>query len=164
MTYPCGRCRVEKPRSDFYPDKTSAKGHHSICRECVKADRKRRYADDPAKHTARNRAYWLTHKDQFREAGRRLRTRALEAYGGRCQCCSEVTPEFLAIDHVHNDGEAHRRELGGYGRSIYRWLAANEFPQDGRFQLLCHNCNMAKGLYGGCPHQGTPPGKRAKAA
>jgi hypothetical protein len=26
----------------------------------------------------------------------------------------------------------------------------NEFP-DG-FQVLCHNCNLAKGYYGECPH------------
>jgi radical SAM protein with 4Fe4S-binding SPASM domain len=61
---------------------------------------------------------------------------------------------------VNNDGEAHRRELKGYGRSINRWLKLQGFPHDGRFQLLCHNCNIAKGCYGGCPHQGTVPGRR----
>lgn len=61
--------------------------------------------------------------------------------------------EFLGIDHVNNDGEAHRREMAGYGRAIYQWLRHHDYPQDGRFQVLCHNCNIAKGLYGACPHR-----------
>lgn len=31
------------------------------------------------------------------------------------------------------------------------WLKTNGYP-DG-FQTLCHNCNMAKGFYGICPHK-----------
>lgn len=162
--YQCGRCKVRKDHAEFYPDASKAIGHHSICKECVKADRKARYAADPAKYKARNDAYYATHKDVFYANSRALRDRVLEAYGARCLCCGETTPEFLSIDHVNNDGEAHRRELKGYGRSIYRWLSMEGFPQDGRFQLLCHNCNMAKGAYGGCPHQGPVPGRRRTAA
>jgi hypothetical protein len=107
-------------------------------------------------------AYYAKNKAAYLEKSRKLRQEVLSAYGGKCACCGESTPEFLGIDHVNNDGESHRRELKGYGRSINRWLKMNGFPHDGRFQLLCHNCNMAKGCYGGCPHQGTPPGIRQK--
>lgn len=138
QTSRCGKCAVEKARTDFYPDKSKPLGHHSVCRECVKADRRQRYAADPTRYKARNRAYWLTHKEQFLEYNRAVRRRALDAYGNRCACCGETTAEFLGIDHVNNDGEAHRRELKGYGRAIYQWLAKEGFPQDGRFQLLCH--------------------------
>jgi hypothetical protein len=31
-------------------------------------------------------------------------------------------------------------------------VKAAGYPKD-RYQLLCHNCNMAKGFYGLCPHQ-----------
>lgn len=148
----CGRCRVVQPLDAFYPDKSKRDGHHTICKVCVKADRRARYAADPGKYRAINHAYWLLNKDKWREQGRRIRQRVLDAYGNRCACCGETTPEFLSVDHVNNDGEAHRRELKGYGRAIYAWLAKQGYPQDGRFQLLCHNCNMAKGLYGACPH------------
>jgi hypothetical protein len=30
-------------------------------------------------------------------------------------------------------------------------LITNGFPSG--FRTLCHNCNMAKGLYGTCPHE-----------
>lgn len=156
----CNGCQRDMPLVEYYPDRTHADGLQSRCKDCIKADRKRRYAIEPAKFQARNKAYYATHKEQFLEYNRATRRRVLEAYGSKCACCGETTPEFLGVDHVNNDGEAHRRELKGYGRSIYRWLAIEGYPQDGRFQLLCHNCNVAKGCYGGCPHNGPVPGVR----
>lgn len=86
---------------------------------------------------------------------RELRTRVLDAYGKHCQCCGEPTFEFLAIDHIDGGGREHRaflRQRGiGAGAGFYRWLEVNGFPLG--FQVLCHNCNMAKGFYGVCPHQ-----------
>ena len=158
----CSRCGIVKALVEYYPDKTKRDGHHTVCIECVKVDRKRRYAEDPAKYKARNDAYYRGNRERFLGYARKLRTECLAAYGGICMCCGETTPEFLGIDHVNDDGEKHRAELKGYGRSIYRWLKNEGFPQDGRFQLLCHNCNMAKGLYGGCPHNGPVPYKRRK--
>ena len=89
-------------------------------------------------------------KDKVAEETRSIRKKILDHYGNRCSCCGETTPEFLAIDHINNDGAQHRKLVGG-GDRLYRWLIANNFP-DG-FQLLCHNCNVAKGIYGMCPHQ-----------
>jgi hypothetical protein len=34
---------------------------------------------------------------------------------------------------------------------IYSWLIQNNFP--GGYQVLCHNCNMAKAFYKVCPHK-----------
>ena len=81
-----------------------------------------------------------------------MRNLVLEAYGGKCMCCGETTPEFLQIDHINNDGGDHRRELKREGTGFYHWLKANNFPKD-RFQLLCSNCNFAKAKYGQCPHE-----------
>lgn len=81
----------------------------------------------------------------------KLRTQVLDAYGSKCVCCGEMHPEFLAIDHIYGGGNAHRRSIGT-GLSLYRWLRQQDFPKEG-FQILCHNCNMAKTFYGCCPHQ-----------
>lgn len=82
---------------------------------------------------------------------RSLRTRVLDAYGAACACCGESEPMFLAVDHINNDGAAHRREIGVRGGgSFYAWIIRNNFPST--LQLLCHNCNCAKGFYGECPH------------
>jgi hypothetical protein len=80
-----------------------------------------------------------------------LRHGAIMAYGGYvCACCGETTPEFLEIDHVNNDGAEHRRQIGVRG-GFYGWLKTHRYPPG--FQVLCSNCNMAKGRYGECPHQ-----------
>ena len=93
------------------------------------------------------------------QAQRRARFKAavLAAYGGKCACCGETNPVFLCIDHINNDGAAHRREIGqgkakvGSGGVIHEWLCKHNFP-DG-FQILCANCNQAKQTLGICPHQ-----------
>lgn len=38
------------------------------------------------------------------------------------------------------------------GWNFYRWLKNNGFPKKD-FQLLCFNCNCAKGFFGMCPHK-----------
>jgi hypothetical protein len=76
-------------------------------------------------------------------------------YGAKCTCCGETEPLFLTIDHINNDGAAHRRSMpnGRYstGERMYRWLRDNKFPSG--FQVLCMNCNLGKQRNGGyCPH------------
>lgn len=75
---------------------------------------------------------------------RARKAKALMHYGGKCICCSETHYEFLEFDHINNDG-SHKREIGEGMEYIVRTLPKN-------IQLLCSNCNKAKGLYGKCPH------------
>lgn len=79
----------------------------------------------------------------------RLRLAALEHYGGKCACCGEDTEQFLCIDHIGGGGNQHRKTLTT--KSIGEWLYVNDYPEG--FQVLCHNCNMAEGIYGKCPHK-----------
>lgn len=158
----CPLCNQDLSADAYYPDKAKRDGLHYACRECVKAKRKAYHAENRDLILAKNKVYYEANRDKWLDSGRKVRVEAIEAYGGKCACCNESTFEFLAIDHVNNDGEEHRKEMQGYGRAIYRWLKKNGYPQDGRFQVLCHNCNMAKGLYGLCPHQGQSPYVRAK--
>lgn len=92
--------------------------------------------------------------EKQRKAAKLLREQVLAEYGGVCKCCGETEPKFLHVDHVFNDGAEHRRSIGGRneGCNLYKWLKRNGFPKD-RFQLLCANCNFAKGHYGQCPHE-----------
>jgi hypothetical protein len=96
---------------------------------------------------ARNGYKW--NAERRKEQWSSLRLEVLNAYGNRCACCGESTPEFLCIDHIHNDGAHHRKQIGSH---LYQWLKKHNFPKD-RFQLLCQNCNFAKGIFGGCPHK-----------
>ncbi len=78
----------------------------------------------------------------------KLRATVLHHYGGRCQYCGESNPAYLSIDHVHNDGAQHRKQVPS--SSLYRWLRKQGYPEG--FQVLCFNCNWSKG-HGYNPHE-----------
>lgn len=101
-----------------------------------------------------NNTYCVEHiaKARVREKARlqRIKLEVLAHYGDRrCACCGETRIEFLTIDHIHGGGRQHRFEqrIGG----MCHWLKKQHFP-DG-YQILCMNCNFAKGLFGRCPHE-----------
>jgi hypothetical protein len=115
-------------------------------------------AKNPRREKRRNyfRMYDLKNKEkkrkQMRMRGRTVRLEAFVAYGGQiCKCCGETIYELLGLDHINNDGKDHRKEVGASGTTFYYWLKKRGFPKVG-LQVLCHNCNIAKALYGACPH------------
>jgi len=105
-------------------------------------------------------AYYRRHREKVLTMARlklqEKRLIALIHYGGnppKCNCCGEQTLEFLSFDHINGGGTVHRKSLnknGHKGSNIYVWLIKNNYPKE--FQVLCHNCNQAKGFYGKCPH------------
>lgn len=100
------------------------------------------------------KAYYHENIEQERKRGRdkhrAMREKVIAHYGGVCACptCGITEPDFLAVDHIENNGNEHRKKLKG--TNIYLWLIKNSFPEG--FQLLCFNCNSAKAFFGGCPH------------
>lgn len=98
-----------------------------------------------------NPQWVLKERQRAREYWRNLRVQALSVYGAACACCGEAQDEFLSIDHVNNDGAAHRRSLKTRGAGIWKWLRDQGYPRN--FQTLCMNCNFGKHKNGGvCPH------------
>lgn len=88
---------------------------------------------------------------RMKKYNQNIRNIVLENYGNKCSCCNETIKEFLAIDHIKGGGNKHRKEACPTGNSFYKWIIDNNFPKD--LQILCHNCNLAKGFYGYCPHK-----------
>lgn len=91
------------------------------------------------------------HLENVRENHRALKILVVNHYGGKCACCGESELDFMAIDHINNDGNEHRKTIGSGGR-LHAWLRREGFPEG--FQVLCHNCNFSKHLNNGvCIHQ-----------
>ena len=118
--------------------------------------RKKKYAHSPITLARRK-----TIRDE-------IRLEVLQYYSKRlsksnipcCRCCGEKSHvDFLAIDHIAGKKEMDsERELVklGYSSSMSaevlgQWIIKNNFPKG--FQILCHNCNVAKGVFGECPHE-----------
>jgi hypothetical protein len=87
-----------------------------------------------------------------------MRDEAFEAYGGKvCKCCGETERAFLTLDHINEDGAAHRRSImmtrkNFSARRYYKSLKEQGYPPI--LQVLCMNCNFAKHHNGGvCPHK-----------
>lgn len=157
----CAQCRVIKPLSEFLINIHAKSRRKSSCKACRKASLNEYYERNKEKRDAATRRWEANNPDkvraQHKRTHQRVRQAVIDAYGARCVCCSETTPEFLAVDHIYNDGAEHRRKVG-HSTKFYRWLRNNGFPKD-RFQLLCHNCNIAKSFYGQCPHQAKQTGE-----
>ena len=81
----------------------------------------------------------------------KIRLKVLCNYGGtppKCNCCKESHIEFLSIDHKNGGGTKERKF---YGSKLAYSIIRRGFPKG--YQILCHNCNQAKGYYGRCPHK-----------
>lgn len=122
----CSKCKIRPTRAP-----------NRYCTEC-----KREY----------NRQYEVVHRAErtkaHREYRRVRRLQILEHYGGKCACCGETESKFLSLDHINNDA-ANDRKM--YGRAS--WQVAIQKGMPNTFQVLCHNCNLAKGFYKVCPHK-----------
>ena len=119
--------------------------------------------------------YDLVHKSQQLQRQKnyknRLRMSALIHYSKSvsnadtptCSCCGENSViDFLCIDHIKGKKEMENdNELVILGYSskwdtskLMLWLKNTNYPVG--FQVLCHNCNFAKGMVKNnytCPHK-----------
>lgn len=128
------------------------------------AEYQRQYAVDNAERINEHKAKWWNDpanreqtKLRAREARRATKLEVFSHYGGSvCGCCGEIEIDLLSLDHKFNDGNLHRKGMGGYtGEKAYRWARKNNWPAI--FQVLCLSCNIGKHLNGGveCPHETT---------
>ena len=130
----CITCKKFMNKTFFYTSKCYRKGISESCKDC-----------------SRKLANTELQKTRMRGKRQLVRMEVLIHYGGnppKCKCCGESTVEFLCIDHINGGGSKKRKALGN--GHMYTWIR-NNYPED--LQVLCHNCNMAKGFYGTCPHK-----------
>lgn len=119
-------------------------GYQVLCMNC-------NFSKGTGTHCLHKRAS-LRQRSQTAKFLYAYRRAILVHYGGsppKCACCGDDTYDFLTIDHIDGNGAKHRREVVKT-LGICRWLIKNNFPSG--FQILCMNCNFAKGKYGACPH------------
>jgi len=133
----CTKCKKRKVLSSF---RILNPGYlDSWCKKCFKE-----YQEQYRKNYYKKWRKYSQTRDQ------KLKQEVIKTYGGKCKCCGETISEFLTIDCKKNGVELHKKFR--YGTNFYRWLKKHNYPKR-NFQLLCMNCNFAKGMYGKCPHK-----------
>lgn len=137
-THHCKRCGQTKPITEFYS--IVYKGHlifPSPCKVCKRKKKGEYYATVIGGE--RVRKWHRTRQADLKES-------AINVYSNgeaRCACCGQADMDVLCLDHVHNDGNTHRKILRhGGGGLIYKWARDHNYPLG--FQVLCSNCNRKK--------------------
>lgn len=132
LTFVCWTCGEGKPATEYYGHvtwgrKKDCNGRNRDCKVCVRA---------------KTQVEAVAYRS-------RIKARVMAAYGNACACCGEAEPDFLSIDHIAGrKAHGHSREIKG--DRLYREIVREDFPDT--YQVLCHNCNFAKGMRGECPH------------
>lgn len=165
----CTGCKIEKELKEFSPRKDGVLGKASRCILCRRNDRNEKYKsyDNPRRRNRwhedesyrkislkASKKYREKNKEllkkKMRDSRRKRREEVISRYGGICECCKENRYEFLAIDHKFGGGNKERKSL-----SVSKLVSKlHKNPNiDSNYRILCHNCNMAFGFYGECPHQ-----------
>jgi len=132
-----------------------AQRYYEKNKETIALRMKKYYQKNKNKIYEQIKRYREKNKDIYlsyhRSYNKRLRIEVLKHYSKpeiTCACCGEKEIEFLTIDHIHGGGSSQRKFIRG--NYIYYWLRKNNFPRG--YQVLCMNCNFAKGRLGKCPH------------
>jgi len=122
------------------------KEEQKIINKNWREDNKEKIKEDRQKNKEKKNAYYKQHSNLTKK-------QAFLHYSNgviQCACCGELEEDFLTLDHI--DGRKKWNHNKSFvGGKLYAWLVKNNYP-DG-FQVLCYNCNCAKGKLGICPHQ-----------
>ena len=65
----------------------------------------------------------------------------------KCMCCNESEIDFQTIEHVRGKKNYPHDPRKG-GNKLIAWLKNNNYPTG--YEVLCYNCNCARGMYGSC--------------
>jgi hypothetical protein len=162
--------KYQQSHKEYYNQK--GKEYYANHREEIRERQKEKWIKHREEYRKKKREYYEKHKEEISKKNnewakshkeqrkitcqrnrQKIRLEVLSHYSNgamKCVCCGEAEIKFLSIDHINGGGNQHRKQTVR-GTDFYLWLRRNNFP-DG-YQVLCHNCNLAKGFYGSCPHK-----------
>lgn len=108
--------------------------------EIVRFEIWQRQANSPRLPANLRQAIWTKYKTN------EIREKAINMLGGKCIQCGFTDHRALQFDHVNSDGFKDRvnNKLPYRYSRYYRKIIASFNSGEGRFQLLCANCNWIK--------------------
>jgi hypothetical protein len=80
------------------------------------------------------------YRKQSRDAKKRLKESVFDIYGRICKRCGFTDIRALTLDHIKNNGNKERKEIGE--RGVYYRSLDSKFHSE--YQTLCMNCQFIK--------------------
>lgn len=90
-------------------------------------------------------------QDQENVRNKERRLEILEKLGNKCECCGIDNICLLSIDHIYGGGHKDAAKCRGK-QYLKKLLKMPEEELFAKYQLLCFNCNYAKGFWKVCTH------------
>ncbi len=119
-----------------------AKAYYKLHREEI-LEKANRYNEERKeylkKYRIENRTRLLQRAKQIRDD---LRKTILNLLGNKCCKCGFDDTRAIQIDHVNGNGIEDRDSL--YASTYYRKVIKSIEKDEGKYQLLCSNCNWIK--------------------
>lgn len=125
--------------------KSSQQKYRTANREKIQESARARYAANPVRRRNSSRKWMAENLEKSRAASRiyvaRIRAEAVRVYGGVCVTCKST--DRLELDHVNNDGRAHRK-IEPHTQMYARIARTGARLTDVELQLLCVPCHHTK--------------------
>lgn len=130
MTKICKTCKVEKPLTDFYKDKSFKSGYRANCKICKDVSTYAWRAANKEKYNENMRSMRANNKDMFKNIDlKRTYGITLEDYNrmlteqdNKCKICGKTntsTKRTLAVDHCHETGQIRGLLCYGCNRALH---------------------------------------------
>lgn len=123
----CGKCKTEKPLSDFSKKKS---GHQAWCKPCLSEHNKAKYHSDP-----KRRELIRQHAKKNQQIIQEKLFSYLQSHP--CVQCGETNILTLQFDHLSN------KEFEVADNTLRRGWSSLE-KELGKCQVLCANCHSIK--------------------
>jgi hypothetical protein len=131
----CTKCRVEKPKSDYFVRDKRTNRLHAQCKECYALHRKTYYTEHYSKYGDLYRARARERHAQLRQE---LRKNMIHYLSGKsCEICGEDDPRTLDFDHIDPAQKSF-----GIARAIancFAWTII--LAEIEKCRILCANCH-----------------------
>jgi hypothetical protein len=123
----CNKCKVTKPKSEFFKESKFTRGYRYSCKDCEKPmrDLYKNKPENKIRATKTRRSWARKTKYNFPQE---LYDERLDNQGGVCAICSTDSPGGRGQFHADHDHQTNQ-------------------PRG----VLCHNCNVALGNFKDSP-------------
>lgn len=151
-TLTCVGCNATKPADQFHWRDGSKTKRRTKCKECSRAYGRSYKKKDPERWKSYERdrrkkqvaadpvGFRAAHAEYMRNRMRQKRQKVIAHLGGRCCRCGFDDWRALQVDHINGGGVAERK-LARSSDALWRLVLADK---NGKYQLLCANCNWIK--------------------